>query len=143
MKINFLKTNRFTCYYKHSGKLDTEETVKNLFKTLGKRLRNIYRYEFKGYYEVEILRHKNIIILDFCQIEDEGRPDFNVMIKNNCIMLYEFKEHDYIKGIKIFYKGKFYVELGTVYDKIDAFEHGRIVFGKEVDKILSKGKLIT
>ena len=83
-------------------------------------------------------------MLEFENIDDYGSSDFDITMLLNSILLYEFEDSDMVKGDKIYYRGKFYIEVSTVMDDdIHFFEYGNIVYGKQVDEILSHGILVS
>lgn len=120
----------------------SEEKLKLFFKLLNQQLKSRYHYEFQGFYNVTIYVFQNIYIMDFDCIDDYGRADFNITMLLNSELLYEFQEEDMVEGEKIYYQGKYYVELERVYDSPYLFEYGTIIFGSRVEEVLSKGILV-
>lgn len=143
MKVDFIDDNRFIIYYLSDEKFRTEDEMKTFFKLLNYDLKNQYNYEFQGFYDVNIFSSVGIYVLEFENIDDYGRSDFNITMLLNTVLLYEFDDEDIYKGEKIYYKGKYYIELIDMVEDIHLFEYGNIIYGKEVDEILNNGILVT
>lgn len=142
IKIDFYSEDKFIIYYISDQILRTEEEMKTFFKMLNNELNKRYNYEFHGFYDVTIFCNKNLYILEFRNIDDYGRSDFNITMLLNSVLLYEFEDSDLILGEKIYYKGKYYVEIDDMIDSIYLFEYGKIVYGREIDNILNSGVII-
>lgn len=142
LKIEFNDENSFTIFYITNNIIETEEDYKVLFKYLNDTLYKKYNYSLHGFYDVTIYFYKGIYVLEFELIDDYGRKDFNVTLFLNSNMLYEFYDFNLINGDRIYYDDKFYVELDNMLNDIRLFEYGRIIYGKDVDKILEYGKLV-
>ena len=143
LKIEFNDLDCFTVFYITDDIFSTEDEYKVLFKYLNDVLYKRYNYSLHGFYDVTIYFYKEIYVLDFELIDDYGRKDFNVTLFLNSNMLYEFEDISLIDKEKIYYDNKFYVELDNMLSDIRLYEYGKIVYGKDVDKILNEGILIT
>lgn len=143
LKIEFNDLDCFTAFYITDDIFSTEAEYKVLFKYLNDVLYKRYNYSLHGFYDVTIYFYKGIYVLDFELIDDYGRKDFNVTLFLNSNMLYEFEDISLIDKEKIYYDNKFYVELDNMLSDIRLYEYGKIVYGKDVDKILNEGILIT
>lgn len=143
LKIEFNDLDCFTVFYITDDIFSTEDEYKVLFKYLNDVLYKRYNYSLHGFYDVTIYFYKGIYVLDFELIDDYGRKDFNVTLFLNSDMLYEFEDISLIDKEKIYYDHKFYVELDNMLSDIRLYEYGKIVYGKDVDKILNEGILIT
>ncbi len=143
LKIEFNDLDCFTVFYITDDIFSTEDEYKVLFKYLNDVLYKRYNYSLHGFYDVTIYFYKGIYVLDFELIDDYGRKDFNVTLFLNSNMLYEFEDISLIDKEKIYYDNKFYVELDNMLSDIRLYEYGKIVYGKDVDKILNEGILIT
>ena len=143
IKIDYFDRERFTIYYISDINLRTEEELKSFFKMLNNYLLLKYDCGFNGFYEVNIFSNQGIYVLDFKNIGDYGRSDFDITMFLNCVILYEFEDSDLIRGEKVYYKNKYYVEVENMLDNIYLFENGNIVYGKEVDEILNNGILLS
>lgn len=143
LKVDFIDSDNFIIYYISGDNLRTEEEMKLFFKMLNNYLQDRYNYEFHGFYDVNIYSNEGIYVLEFKNIDDYGRSDFNITMLINCVILYEFEDIDLLKGEKVYYKNKYYVEIEDVLDSIYLFENGKIVYGRDVDKILNNGILIS
>ncbi len=144
LKANFINDDHFVIYYLSNNQFRTEEEMKSFFKLLNHHLNHQYHYEFHGFYHVEIFCCHGLYVLEFENIDDYGSSDFDITMLLNSILLYEFEDSDMVKGDKIYYRGKFYIEVSTVMDDdIHFFEYGNIVYGKQVDEILSHGILVS
>lgn len=143
LKIEFNDLDCFTVFYITDEIFSTEDEYKVLFKYLNDVLYKRYNYSLHGFYDVTIYFYKGIYVLDFELIDDYGRKDFNVTLFLNSDMLYEFEDINLIDKEKIYYDNKFYVELDNMLSDIRLYEYGKIVYGKDVDKILNEGILIT
>lgn len=143
LKIEFNDLDCFTVFYITDDIFSTEDEYKVLFKYLNDVLYKRYNYSLHGFYDVTIYFYKGIYVLDFELIDDYGRKDFNVTLFLNSDMLYEFEDISLIDKEKIYYDNKFYVELDNMLSDIRLYEYGKIVYGKDVDKILNEGILIT
>lgn len=143
LKIEFNDLDCFTVFYITDDIFSTEDEYKVLFKYLNDVLYKRYNYSLHGFYDVTIYFYKGIYVLDFELIDDYGRKDFNVTLFLNSDMLYEFEDISLIDKEKIYYDNKFYVELDNMLSDIRLYEYGNIIYGKDVDKILNEGILIT
>ena len=81
--------------------------------------------------------------MNFENIDDYGKADFNITMVLNSTMLCEFDDFELFSGNKVYYNDRFYVELDDVVDDIRLFEYGNIIYGDEVDKIRNRGILFT
>ena len=142
MKVDFIDNNHFIIYYLFDESYRTEEDLKALFKLLNCDLSCKYSYRFHGFYNVTIFCSNGIYIFEFENIDDYGRGDFNITMLLNSVLLYEFDDLDIIKGDKLFYKNKFYVEIDSFLEDIHLFEYGNIVYGDRVNEILNNGILV-
>lgn len=142
MKVDFIDNNNFIIYYLSDDKFRTEDEIKIFFKLLNQELKHQHNYEFHGFYDVNIYSSDGIYVLEFENIDNYGQSDFNITMLLNTILLYEFEDEDIIKGDKIYYKEKFYVEIANIIDDIHLFEYGNIVYGKQVNDILNNGILV-
>jgi len=141
LKISFINDLDFIVIY-HGDISYKEDEVLAFFKLIGKKLKTIYNYVFLGSYQVNIYQKDSFLILNFVNISNRGKIDFDVTLFTNSILLYEFYDFDYVKSEKIFYDGKYYVELDKVIEKFDFLEMGNIIYGSEVEIILRNGRLI-
>lgn len=142
MKADFLDDDHFIVYYLTEEKFRTEDEIKIFFKLLNSDLKKMYNYEFHGFYDVDIFCSDGIYVLEFKNIDDYGRSDFNITMLLNTVLLYEFEDEDIFNGEKIYYRGKFYIELVDMVDDIHLFEYGNVVYGKRVNEILNNGILV-
>ncbi len=142
LKVEFIDIEHFVIYYFCEEIINTEEELKLLFKYLNKRLKKEYHYEFEGFYNVTIYCQKNLYVMEFENVDDFGRADFNITMLLNSILLYEFEDSDLYKGDKIYYQRRYYIELDQIIDDIRLFEYGNIIYGTKVDQILSQGILV-
>ena len=143
MQIFFINEFDFTVIYTRDDIQFDEDGILSFFKLIGEKLRKIYHYVFSGSYQVNIYQKNTFLILDFLNVSSYGKIDFDVTLFTNSVLLYEFYDFDYVLTEKIFYDGNYYVELEMVSDKLDFLEMGRIVYGKEVESVLEKGKLLS
>ena len=143
MKIEFIDDEHFIIYYLSYEKFRTEEEMKSFFKLLNYDLKHQCHYQFHGFYNVNIFWCEGLYVLDFEYVDDFGNSDFNITMLLNSVLFYEFEDSDIITGEKIYYQGKFYVEVVDVLDDVNLFEYGTIVYGKKVEEILSNGVLVT
>lgn len=143
MKVDFIDDDHFIIYYLSKECFKTEEELKSFFKLLNHELKHQYRYEFHGFYNVNIFLCKGLYVLEFENIDDFGSADFNITMLLNSVLLYEFEDSDMFSGEKIYCNGKFYLEVMDVIDDIHLFEYGNIIYGKRVEEILSEGILVT
>ena len=143
MKVNFIDDNHLIIYYLSSDKFRTEEEMKAFFKLLNYDLKRLYHYEFHGFYNVNIFCCEGLYILEFDNIDDYGRADFNITMLLNAVILYEFDDSDIVSGEKIYYQKKFYVEAIDMMDDIHTFEYGNLIYGTKVEEILNNGILVT
>lgn len=143
MKVDFIDEEHFIIYYVCENIPDkTEEELRIFFKMINQKLQKQYHYEFQGFYNVNIYCNDHIFVMEFENLDDFGRADFNITMLLNSVLLFEFDDSDMISGEKIYYNQKYYVELDKMKDDIHLFEYGNIVYGEEVKKILSNGILI-
>ena len=142
MKIDFVDDDNLIVYYISEDSFDNEEYIQLFIKMLDRKLRKFYDYDFRGYYDVGIHRNGNITILEFERESDYGKADFDITVYLNSTVLFEFEDDDYYKGNKLFFKNKYYVNSSKVDDRLDLFEFGNIVYGKEAIKVLDQGILI-
>lgn len=143
MKVEFIDEEHFIIYYLCDNVFKTEEELKIFFKMLNQQLKKQYDYEFKGFYNVVIYCSNNVLIMEFENIDDYGTADFNITMLLNSVLLYEFEDSDMILGEKIYCDYKYYVELEKMNTDIHLFEYGNIVYGKEVERILNRGILVS
>ena len=141
LKITFINDLDFTVIY-HGAINYTEDEILSFFKLIGKKLKIIYNYLFLGSYKVNIYEKDSFLILNFINTCSRGKIDFDVTLFTNSVLLYEFYDFDYVSSEKIFYDGKYYVELDKVIDKFNFLEMGNIVYGEEVEIILRNGRII-
>lgn len=142
MKVNFIDDDHFIVYYLSDNNLKSEEEIKTFFILLNYDLKKIYKYYFHGLYNVEILSFNGFYILDFDLVEDFGNSDFDITVLLNTKALYEFEDSDLINDNKIYYNGKFYVEIDRVIHDIHFFEYGNVIYGKDAKVILNNGILV-
>ena len=142
MKVDFIDDKHFIIYYLSDEILRTEDEIKIFFKLLNYDLKHQYKYEFCGFYDVNIYVVKGLYVIEFYNIDDYGRVDFDITMLLNSVLLYEFDDDDIVTCDKIYYNGKFYVELDEMLDDIHLFEYGNIIFGEQVENILNNGTLI-
>ncbi len=143
MKVDFIEDEHFIIYDFDEQKPQTEEELQVFFKMLNKHLLKQYHYEFHGFYNVTIYCSNHIFIMDFENIDDFGRADFNITMLLNSTLLFEFEDSDIVPGKKIYYDNKYYVELENMQDDIHLFEYGNIIYGDQVKKILNQGMLVS
>lgn len=142
MKVDFIDDDDFIIYYLTHDKFRTEDEMKIFFKLLNSELKSRYDYEFHGFYDVNIFCCDGLYVLEFKNIDDFGRTDFDITMLLNTVLLYEFEDEDVFKGEKIYYKGKYYVEIVDMIDDIHLFEYGDVIYGKMVEEVLNKGTLV-
>lgn len=142
MKVDFIDSEHFTVYYICSSKLRTEEDLKCFLKMFNNYLKQKYNYVFKGYYNVNIYNNSDMYVLVFNNIDDYGIADFNINMSLSAPILYEFTDSDIIDGRKIYYDGKFYVEIDRFISDIHLFEYGNVIVGDYVNKIINNGIII-
>lgn len=142
MKVDFIDKSHFIIYYLSSDIFRTEDELKALFKLLNYDLSNKYNYRFHGFYNVTIFCSNGMYVLEFENIDDYGKGDFNITMLLNSVLLYEFEDSDIISGDKLFYNNKFYIEVDSFLDDIHLFEYGNIVYGERVNEILNNGILV-
>lgn len=139
LKVDFVNEDQFTIYCIYEERIDDEYTIKNFFRFLSKRLITGYDYEFSGYYDVNIYKNGNAIILEFEREDDFGRADFNITMLLNSTVLYEFENDDLVNCNKIYYKYKYYCDINHVVDRIDLFEFGNLIYGIKAEEVLNRG----
>ena len=142
IKISFKDDDTFTIFYLTEKEYLEEADFKELFKTFNIKLISKYDYRFHGFYEVNIYHNKGIYIFDFEFIETYPENDFDVTLVLDSDILYEFEDSDLVDGKKIYYKDKYYVEIGKMIDNIKLFEYGNIIYNEYVNKILKLGIII-
>lgn len=142
MKVEFIDEDVFNIYYISSDIIQTELEMKILFRLLDNCLKYKYNYVFHGYYNVTVYAQDNILVLEFENIDDFGRKDFDITMYKNSVLLYEFYDADLVSGDKIFYDGKYYCEFEQLSNLDSIFEYGSIVYGDKVERILNGGILI-
>lgn len=142
MKVDFIDDNYFIIYYLTDEKYRTEEEIKLFLKLLDSDLKRMYNYKFHGFYDVNIFCSEGIYVLEFKNIDDYGRSDFDITMLLNTVLLYEFNDEDIYNGDKIYYKGKFYIEFSEIVDNIYLFEYGNVVYGKKVEEVLNNGIIV-
>ncbi len=143
MKIDFIDEEDFTVRMESDLDITERQNIFDLLKVVCHQVKNYYRYEVKGNYDVTIYKNQDFYILEFEKQDDYDRIDFNITLYLNSVLLYEFEDIEYIKGSKIFYLGKYYVELENVIDRFDYPEFGNVIYGDTVDQILDSGLLIS
>ncbi len=142
MKVDFIEEEHFIIYYLCEEKPQTEEELKIFFKMINQQLLKQFHYEFHGFYNVTIYCNDSVFVMEFENIDDFGRADFNITMLLNSILLFEFDDSDMIPGDKIYYDEKYYIELEKMQTDIHLFEYGNIIYGDQVKKILNQGVLI-
>ena len=142
MRIEFINDDNFVVYYISENDVSNEDGMKVFFKSLSNRLKKQYRYHLKGYYNVNAYQNHEVIIFEFENVDDYGQADFNITLLVNSVILYEFEDYELIDGDKILYNNHCYVEVETVINKFNLFEHGNFIYGKKVEEVLDKGILI-
>lgn len=143
LKVDFIDDEHFIIYYLSEHQFRTEEEMKSFFKLLNYNLKCQYCYEFHGFYNVNIFCSNGIYVLDFENIDDYGSSDFNITMLLNSVLLYEFDDFELLPGEKVYYNGKFYVEVDSIIDNIYLFEYGNIIFDKKVEEVLNHGLLVS
>lgn len=143
INIEFNDKDSFTVFYITRKDYNTEDDYKEVFKEINDVLIRKYDIKFNGLYDVYIYKYSGIYILDFIYVEDYGSRDFNVTVYLNSKILYEFYDSDLFTGNKIYYDNKYYTDIDNVVNDIRLFEYGNIIYGNDVDRIISKGKNIT
>lgn len=143
MKVDFIDDDHLVVYYFYDEKLRTEEEMRIFFKVLDKMLIKKYDYEFRGTYDVNVYCKENLLVLDFKNVDDFGRKDFDITMFLNSVLLFEFEDFDFYSGNKVYYNDRYYIELDDVIDDIRLFEFGNIIYGDKVDEVLDNGKLIS
>ena len=142
MKVDFIDDAHFIIYYLTNEKFRTEDEMKVFFKLLNHDLKHQCNYEFHGFYDVNIFCSDGIYVLEFENLDDYGRSDFNITMLLNSVLLYEFEDEDIFKGEKVYYKDKFYVEIVDMINDVHLFEYGNVIYGRGVDEILNNGILV-
>ena len=142
MKVDFIDDENLVVYYFYDEEIKTEEQAKVFFRLLDNELKKRYHYEFHGFYNVDIYRKGNLLVLVFEYLDDFARKDFDITMYVNSVLLYEFEDIDLYSGKKIFYNNKYYIELDDCIDDIGLFEFGNIIYGDKVEEVLNGGKLI-
>lgn len=142
MKVNFIDDDHFIVYYLSFNNLKTEEEIKTFFILLNYDLKKQCNYSFHGLYNVEILCFDDFYILDFDLVDDFGTTDFDITVLLNTVALYEFYDSDLIDDDKIYYNGKYYVEIDKMVHDIHFFEYGNVIYGKDAEVILNNGILV-
>jgi len=132
----------FIIYYLTHDKFRSEEEMKIFFKLLNSELKAKCNYEFHGFYDVKIFCCEGLYILEFNNVDDYGRTDFDITMLLNTVILFKFYDEDIYKGEKIYYKGNFYIEITDMIDDLHLFEYGDVIYGREVDEILNNGILV-
>lgn len=145
IKVDFKDEDSFSIFYITDEIYKDEEEFKMLFKYLNNHLIKKYNKILFGLYDVDIYYNKGIYILDF-NLEDDyynsfSNIDFNVTLLLNTVILYEYEDIDLIDKQKIYYKNKFYTEIENIISDIRLFEYGKIIYGKDVEKVLNNGIL--
>ena len=143
MKVDFIDDEHLVVYYFYDEKIRTEEEVKVFFKLLNNQLKNKYDYEFHGFYNGNVYCKEKLLVLEFENIDDFGRKDFDITMYINSVLLYEFEDIELYPGKKVFYKNKYYIEVDDIIDDIRLFEFGNIIYGDKVEEVLNSGKLIS
>lgn len=139
MKIDFIDDDNLIVYYISDESFDNEKYIQLFIKMLDKKLRKQYDYDFRGYYNVDIYRSGNTNILEFERESDYGKADFDITVYLNSTILFEFEDEDYYKGNKLFFNNKYYVSSDMVDERIDLFEFGDIIYGKDALHIVDCG----
>ncbi len=142
MKVDFIDEKHFIIYYVTDVSFKTEEEIKSFFKLINHDLKHQCGYEFCGFYDVTIFCTRGLYVLEFENFDDFGSSDFNITMLLNSVLLYEFDDSDLLIGEKIYYQGKFYVEVENMIDDYHFFEYGNVIYGKKVDEILNHGLLV-
>ena len=143
MKVDFIDQDNFVIYYIGNDYIKSEEGMRIFFKMLNNHLKKKYDYEFCGLYNVNIYCHDNVMVLVFENIDDYGQKDFDITMFVNSVLLYEFEDSELILGKKIYYEGKYYVEIENAVDDICLFEYGNIIYGNKIDEVLNRGILLS
>ncbi|MDD6223408.1 MAG: hypothetical protein PUB18_00175 [bacterium] len=138
MKIDFLDDDHIVVFLTLDCMLCDEDSMPYIFQILGKKLKILYDYDFRGYYHVYIYKSGNVSVLELEKEYDYGKADFDVTMFLNSLLLYEFEDSEYVQGPKLLYNRKYYVKLDEVSDRFDYLEYGKIIYGDLVDTILKR-----
>lgn len=155
-----IEENKYTLYI-YSYKEDVlytkdKDTVEAYFKNLFLKLKKYYQIELNGYYDIHIYHNKNygnIITVekeeyDYYNYYDD-KLDMRISFEPESEFLYELEDL-YIKqkeeDLPIYlYNSHLYAQINKTIPSIEMaqiVEHSKIVYGEEVEHILSFGKML-
>ena len=157
MKL-IVDNNKFIVFLNKDENIDFDNKTKmeKYFKNLFYKIKNKYKINISGYYNIDIYidRYYGNII----EIEDEkldyytyfNQIDMEINVLKNSLFLYEIGYEFLDKKILdkvICYKIEDKIYLKIICDIDDVLlakiiEYGNVLYGKEVDKILKQGKKV-
>ena len=142
MKVEFCDLDHFVVTYYGEVCFFNEEAVLLFIKMIGRHLERVYHYTFIGSYHLLVYWKEKVAILEFEHLSSIGKVDFDVELLLNSTFLYEFEDSSYYLGKKWYYQGKYCVNFDEIEDKIDLFEHGKLVYGKRAKEVTEHGIIV-
>ncbi|MBQ9024110.1 MAG: hypothetical protein IJ105_02680 [Bacilli bacterium] len=125
-------------YDKKYKNISINSLIINVFNVLKK----YYKIPINNSYNIELYKNKYYGII--LKIKDNdinyfnNTIDINLKILNDVLFLYEVDDPlDYINNEIYYYDNKFYINFKKI--NIDILENTKLIFGKEVYKIIGKG----
>ena len=137
LKVEFSDLDHFVITYYDEVRLMNEEAVLLFIKMIGKHLEKVYHCTFTGSYHLLVYWKEKVTILEFEHLSSLGKVDFDVELLLNSIFLYEFEDSSYLSG-----KKWYYVNFDDLEDRVDLFEHGKLVYGKKAKEVTEHWVLV-
>lgn len=146
-------------YYLQELNVDNRDFLERYFRKLFKSLSKNFGLSVSGYYNIKIHMDKYYgVIIELIKDEVDyfdyfiNQVDMRIVIEKNSCFLYKINDFFFIdedlknKLVIYLFKNNLYLQVKDQIDDIEfakILENGTIIFDKNVDKIITKGKVLT
>ena len=154
MKVIINSNDNFILFFnKLNDKLDLNDNYEEEFKNIFLRLKNYYRINIYGFYNIFVYKDKYYGTILKVEKDKEldlfyKQIDMHIVIEDNTF-LYKVDDYFFINDLSdyniYYYNDNFYLEIINKISNNELFtliENSTIIFGEETDIIKNKGKLL-
>lgn len=152
MNLKVIDKNEYLIYLNNQKLFlqEDEEIIKENIRKVIITLMKAYKIIICGFYKVTIYNNNNIgNFIEMKKIEsfDTDNVDLKIILFLNSKFLLAVNDYDIVKKYKIIYfsNNTFYIDVDEIEakDLLSIIEHGRIIYGRELEDIFNKSfKLI-
>lgn len=133
-------------YIKNVDLTSTEEIIDFIKRIIIKHKKKL---NLMGFYKVKVFPQDKIgmfVEIDkLDELEFSNNLDLRIVVFSNDVFFYETSDYSLIEDFneKRYFDGKFYCVVDDYFNDIfSKVEFGRFVYGKEVNNLLNKGKVL-